>query len=256
MVVSRQYFAGLPDPGKVGLPGRNYLHLWYAGELPRLGVGYGRIFYLSDGSANVGIALYGRNLPKKPDARLAALCRLHKGFLAGPEVSGMLDGAAPEEEMQRRVFRAGGAGVRARHAQGLLEAGDAGGASHPTSGEGIGFALAAGRLAAGWAQEAHRRRDFSTGLLSGYTRQLRSLHSVEQTSTHALVALVNRLAALEPMEPVLARCPTDARLRRTVVEALIGNTAAATLLRCHPATSARTAATTLRKLARAARTWK
>ena len=42
-------------------------------------------------------------------------------------------------------------------------------------------------LAAGWAQEPHRRRDFSAALLPGYSRQLRQLRSVRQTSTHALV---------------------------------------------------------------------
>jgi len=64
----------------------------------------------------------------------------------------------------------------------------------------------------------------------------------------ALVALVNRLGELEPMEPVLREAAADGRLRRTVMEVLMGNTPAASLLRRHPATSARTAAAALRKV--------
>ena len=69
MIVSRQYFANTPDPGG---PGRRYLHVWYTKEIAALGMGYGRIFYLGDGSANVGVAVYGRNATSptpRPPAR-------------------------------------------------------------------------------------------------------------------------------------------------------------------------------------------
>ena len=100
----------------------------------------------------------------------------------------MLSSAAPEEPVQRRTFAAGGYSVP-RHEAGLLRVGDAGGTSHPTSGEGIGFSLEAGRLAVGWAAEAKRRDDFSAALLSGYARQLKGLSSLRQPSTHAVAAL-------------------------------------------------------------------
>ena len=108
MIVSRQYFANTPDPGG---PGRRYLHVWYTEEIAALGMGYGRIFYLGDGSANVGVAVYGRNLPDAPPAREAAIGRLHEGFLEEPEVAEMLGGAVPEEPVRHRVFRAGGLGI-------------------------------------------------------------------------------------------------------------------------------------------------
>ena len=245
MAVSRQYFRGLADPG---LPERNLLHVWFTAEIEGLGVGYGRIFYLGDGSANVGVALYGRNLPQEPAAREEALRRLHEGFLAEPEVAEMLRGAEPEEEMASRTFASSGYRVT-RSEAGLLRVGDAGGTSHPVSGEGIGFALEAGRLAAGWAYEAHRRRDFSAVLLSGYERQARGFHSLSQPTTQALVSLVNRLPRLDLMEPVFERCPTDDRLRRTLAECLAGNRDASTLLRRHPATVARAAGAAVRKIA-------
>ena len=245
MVVSRQYFAGLPDPG---LPQRNLLHVWYTSEIEGLGVGYGRIFYLNDGSANVGVAIYGRNLPRETSAREAALRRLHEGFLAEPEVAEMLGGAEPEEPMTSRTFASSGYGV-SRSEAGLLKVGDAGGTSHPVSGEGIGFALEAGRLAAGWAYEAHRRRDFSASLLSGYARQIKGLHSLNQPTTQALVSIVNRLPRLDLMEPVFERCPSDDRLRRTLAECLAGNRDVGVLLRRHPATVARAAGAAIRKIA-------
>lgn len=89
--------------------------------------------------------------------------------------------------------------------------------------------------------EAHRRRDYSAALLSGYARQLRNIQSLRQSSTHALVTLVNRLPRLDLMEPVFKRCETDSGLRRTVAEALAGNTGASALLRKRPAVVARAA---------------
>ena len=245
MVVSRQYFTGLPNPG---LPQRNLLQVWFTAEIERLGVGYGRIFYLNDGSANVGVAVYGRNLPGDRAGREAALRRLHEDFLAEPEVAEMLDGAEPEEPMTSRTFASSGYGVT-RSEAGLLRVGDAGGTSHPVSGEGIGFALEAGRLAAGWTYEAHRRRDFSAALLSGYSRQIKGLHSLHQPTTQLLVSLVNLLPHLDLMQPVFERCPSDDRLRRTLAECLAGNRDAATLLRRHPATLARAAGAAIRKVA-------
>ena len=243
MVVSRQYFAGLPDPG---LPERNLLQVWYTAEIESLGLGYGRIFYLGDGSANVGVAVYGRNLPQEPSAREEALRRLHEGFLAEPEVAEMLRGAEPEESMKSRTFASSGYGG-SRSEAGLLKVGDAGGTSHPVSGEGIGFALEAGRLAAGWAYEAHRRHDFSAALLSGYTHQIKGLYSLNQPTTQALVSLVNHLPRLDLMEPVFERCPSDDRLRRTLAECLAGNRDAGVLLRRHPGAVARAAGAAIRK---------
>ncbi len=159
----------------------------------------------------------------------------------------MLSRAEPEESMASRTFASSGYGVT-RSEAGLLRVGDAGGTSHPVSGEGIGFALEAGRLAAGWAYEAHRRRDFSAALLSGYARQIAGLHSLRQPTTQALVSLVNRLPRLDLMEPVFERCPSDDRLRRTLAECLAGNRDAGVLLRRHPGVVARAAEAAIRKI--------
>jgi flavin-dependent dehydrogenase len=169
MVVSRQYFADALDPrGPCGPFPKGYLHVWYTDGIPEIGVGYGRIFFLGDGSANVGVAVYGRNLPGEASARGDALRRLHEAVLS-----------RPEELMQRQTFAAGGYSVP-RHEAGLLRVDDAGSTSHPTSGEGIGFSLEAGRLAASWTAEAKSRDDFSATLLSDYARLLGAPSSLRQ----------------------------------------------------------------------------
>ncbi len=53
------------------------------------------------------------------------------------------------------------------------------------------------------------------------------------------------------MEPVFAGCETNGRLRRTLLECLIGNKDASALLYRHPAASARAAGAALRKALRA-----
>ena len=119
--------------------------------------------------------------------------------------------------------------------------------------EGVGSSgtrprLEAGRLAAGWAYDAHRRRDFSAALLSGYARQIKNLRSLSQPTTRALVSLVNSLPRLDLMEPVFERCPSDDRLRRTLAECLAGNRDAGVLLRRHPRTVVRAAGAAVRRV--------
>ncbi len=62
------------------------------------------------------------------------------------------------------------------------------------------------------------------------------LFSLRQPSAHALLALVNRLLHLNLMEPMFEGCPSGDRLRRTLAEALAGNTGASALLRRHSGT--------------------
>ena len=90
----------------------------------------------------------------------------------------------------------------------------------PISGEGVGYALESGRLAASWAHEAHARQDFSASLLSGYERQLRHRRAREHLSGYALVNLVPNLILLEPLFKV---CEKDPEARRTLLEAFTGD---------------------------------
>jgi len=119
-----------------------------------------------------------------------------------------------------------------RYARGLMMVGDAGNMIHPISGEGVGYALESGRLAAAWAHEAHARRDFSASVLAGYERQLRRQRAVEHFSGHALVNLVPNL---EVLEPLFKACEKDPNARKTLVEGFTGDAPIYSLLK-HPRT--------------------
>ncbi len=85
-------------------------------------------------------------------------------------------------------------------------------------------------------------------MLSGYARQIKGLHSLSQPTTQALVSLVNHLPRLDLMEPVFGYCPSDDRLRRTLIECLAGSRDAGVLLRRHPSVVARAAGAAIRKV--------
>lgn len=119
--------------------------------------------------------------------------------------------------------------------------GDAGSMIHPISGEGVGYALESGRLAASWAHEAHARHDFSASLLSGYEKQLKRQRAKEHYAGHALVNLVPNLRMVEPL---FKACERDPAARKTLVESFTGDTPVYSLLK-HP----KTLATALRGLA-------
>ena len=119
-----------------------------------------------------------------------------------------------------------------RYARGLMMVGDAGNMIHPISGEGVGYALESGRLAAAWAHEAHARRDFSASVLAGYERQLRRQRALEHFSGHALVNLVPNL---EVLEPLFKACEKDPNARKTLVEGFTGDAPIYSLLK-HPRT--------------------
>jgi geranylgeranyl reductase family protein len=223
-VARRQYFRG------VGGPNRQDLHVFVTKDMNEKGAGYGWVFYLGDGRANVGagvstraLARTGRNLKDFFDR-----------FLEEPLVAQWLEGAEPEGPAKSWSLKMGMWGAK-RYAQGVMMVGDAGNMIHPISGEGVGYALESGRLAASWAHEAHARRDFSASTLSGYERQLLKQRAREHLSGHALVNLVPNL---ELLEPLFKACEKDAEARLTLVEGFTGDAPIYSLLK-HPRTLAR-----------------
>ncbi|MDQ4107074.1 MAG: hypothetical protein M3157_07895, partial [Actinomycetota bacterium] len=161
-------------------------------------------------------------------------------FLQEPQLAAWLEDAEPEGPPKSWSLKMGMWGAR-RYAQGLMMVGDAGSMIHPLSGEGVGYALESGRLAATWAHEAHARRDFSASLLSGYERQLKKKRAREHLSGYAMVNLVPNL---ELMEPVFKACEKDPGARNTLIEAFTGDAPIYSLLK-HP----RTISTALREVA-------
>ena len=218
-VARRRYYHG------VGGPNKEDLHIFITKDMNEHSAGYGWVFYFGDGRANVGagvstraLARTGRNLKDFFDR-----------FLEEPQIAGWLAGAEPEGPAKSWSLKMGMWGAR-RYTQGLMMVGDAGSMVHPISGEGVGYALESGRLAASWAHEAHARRDFSASVLSGYERQLRRQRAREHFSGHALVNLVPNLGMLEPL---FKACEKDLDARRTLVEGFTGDAPIYSLLK-HP----------------------
>ena len=218
-VARRQYYRGVDGPNKEDL------HAFVTEDMNANGAGYGWIFYLGDDLANVGagvstgtLARTGRNLKD-----------FFNRFLEEPQVAGWFEGAEPEGPAKSWSLKMGMWGAK-RYAQGLMMVGDAGSMIHPLSGEGVGYSLESGRLAASWAHEAHARREFSASLLSGYERQLRRQRAREHFSGHALVNLVPNLGMLEPL---FIACEKDPQARRTLIKTFIGDAPVYSLLK-HP----------------------
>ena len=218
-VARRQYFRNVEGPDKQDL------HIFITGDMNSQGAGYGWVFYLGDGLANVGagvstssLSRTGRNLKDFFDR-----------FLEEPQLTQWLQNASPEGPPTSWSLKMGMWGAK-RYGQGLMAVGDAGSMVHPISGEGVGYALESGRLAASWAHEAHAKHDFSASVFSGYERQLRRRRAREHFSGQALVNLVPNLAMLEP---VFKACEKDPGARRTLVEAFTGDAPVYSLLK-HP----------------------
>lgn len=123
-----------------------------------------------------------------------------------------------------------------------MTVGDAANMIHPISGEGVGYAIESGRLAAAWAHETHSRSDFSSRIFSGYEKQLRRQRAREQLSGLAFAKLIPKM---EVLEPLFKASEKDSAARRTMVEIFTGDTPVYSLLK-HP----KVAAAALRDAAR------
>ncbi len=218
-VARRQYFRNVEGPD------RQNLHIFITEDMNSHGAGYGWVFYLGDGTANVGagvstaaLARTGRNLKDFYDR-----------FLEEPHMVQWLENATPEGPPRSWSLKMGMWGAK-RYGQGVMAVGDAGSMIHPISGEGVGYALESGRLAASWAHEAHSRNDFSASVFSGYERQLRHRRAREHLSGYALVNLVPNLMMIEPL---FKACEKDQGARQTLVEAFTGDAPVYSLLK-HP----------------------
>ncbi len=223
-VARRQYFRGVDGPNKEDL------HLFITEDMNSHGAGYGWVFYFGDGSANVGAGVSTRALARTG----RNLKDVYDRFLEEPQLVQWLENAEPEGPAKSWSLKMGMWGAK-RYAQGVLTVGDAGSMIHPISGEGVGYAMESGRLAATWAHQAHSRRDFSTSTLSGYEAQLRRQRAREHLSGQALVNLVPNLGMIEPL---FKACEKDPGARRALMESFTGDAPVYSLLK-HPRALAR-----------------
>jgi geranylgeranyl reductase family protein len=220
-VARRQYFRNVNGPDQQDL------HVFVTRDMNEHGAGYGWVFYFGDGSANVGAGVSTKTLERTG----RNLKDYYDRFLEEPQLKEWLEGAEPEGPAKSWSLKMGMWGAK-RYAQGLLAVGDAGSMIHPISGEGVGYAIESGRLAAAWTHEAHARHDFSASLLRGYEAQLRRQRAREHLSGHALVSLIPSLSMLEP---VFEACADDPKAGRTLIEGFTGDAPIYSMLK-HPKT--------------------
>ena len=218
-VARRQYFRGVDGPNKEDL------HVFITEDMNSHGAGYGWVFYFGDGSANVGAGVSTRSLVRTG----RNLKDYYERFLREPQLVRWLGNAEPEGPAKSWSLKMGMWGAK-RYAQGVITVGDAGQMIHPISGEGVGYAMESGRLAATWAHHAHSRMDFSASTLSGYEAQLRRQRAREHLSGQALVNLVPNLGMLEP---VFKACEKDPAARQTLLASFTGDAPVYSLLK-HP----------------------
>jgi menaquinone-9 beta-reductase len=212
-VARRQYFKN------AGGSRQNHVHFWLTKDLTRFGSAYGWLFYLGDGVANVGVAIYKDALEKERSNSGRNLDDLLADFLREPEVSERI--GEPEGPAKSWSLKMGMAG-KARYQRGMLLVGDAGSLIHPLSGEGVGYALESGRLAAAWAHEARARRDFSASLLSGYERQLTHLRGREHRPGFAVARMNNRFPDARLVDNFFEASESDPTATQALARAFYG----------------------------------
>jgi len=231
-VARRQYFRNVSGPD------REDLHVFITKDMNEHGAGYGWVFYFGDGRANVGAGVSTKTLERTG----RNLKDFYDRFLEEPRMAEWLEDAEPEGPPKSWSLKMGMWGAK-RHAQGLMTVGDAASMVHPISGEGVGYAIESGRLAAAWAHEARSRNDYSPSVLKGYATQLRHKRAKEHLSGYALTNLVPNLHMLEPL---FAACKKDPEARRALIEAFTGDAPVYTLLK-HPRALGRAVKNALRE---------
>jgi menaquinone-9 beta-reductase len=155
----RAYFTGLSQENM------RMMHFFYTRELLP---GYGWIFPLSAGRANVGIGF--------PEARHAGQARslsaAFQNFVQLPRVREILGNARMEDRPRGHRLPHGRVGRRIVSDRALL-AGDAAGFVHPLSGDGIDFALESGKHAARSALAALASGDLRAAAFRSYESDCR-----------------------------------------------------------------------------------
>jgi geranylgeranyl reductase family protein len=157
LVAARAYFEGVQDVDDL-------LHLRFDGvPLP----GYGWIFPLPDGSANVGAGFLPKagRTPATPAAAFEAFIQIRpiQNMLAQAKQTGPVKGYPLRTDFA----------TAPTYAERILLVGEAAGLVNPLTGEGIDYALESGRIAAEHVAAMFASGDFSVQRLIDYDRSLR-----------------------------------------------------------------------------------
>jgi geranylgeranyl reductase family protein len=168
--------------------------------------GYTWIFPMGGGRANVGT---GTLVSAVKEGSLS-LTKVMRQFVANnPYARERLRSAEMVSPVQGHPLRTDLRGTRP-YGQGVLVAGEAAGLVNPLSGEGIGYALESGEMAATHARRALESGDFSEATLSAYGRALHHRYGADHQAARFLRIffkhswLLNRLVRRMQQDPDLA----------------------------------------------------
>jgi geranylgeranyl reductase family protein len=174
--------------------------------------GYGWIFPLPEGRANIGAGSY----------RLASQI--------GSSVSGIFDGfiqspsLQPHLRLARRLSPIKGFPLRTDFhksectAPGMILVGEAAGLVNPFTGEGIDYALESGRLAAESIKSCFRNGDFSPAAVGGYEAAVRARFHHYFVLTHWMRRLYMNPIMLDPL---IGACQRSNMLAQRLVSIML-----------------------------------
>jgi geranylgeranyl reductase family protein len=192
----RAYFAG------VEFPPRTVAFCYERDLLP----GYGWVFGLGDGTANVGVMTFPRRGRRAGRSLSAAFEAFVSGSAAGKRFLARATQVGPAHSAPLRLGFAGGRLGAGR----LLAAGDAAAGANPLTGEGVYAALGTGRLAARSIVAALREGRSPAQTLAGYRAAVGRAfardygHARLVRRLMACPAVVNRLVRAGARHPELA----------------------------------------------------
>ena len=196
-VALRCYYEGVG-----GEPGTFEIH-WEKSVLPA----YGFIFHQNDGIANVGTGMFTKDM-KRLKANLND--RLETFVTQNIHARRVLANAHRISPVVGYPYRDDAENVTP-YADNVLLVGDAAGAGHPMTGEGVGPAMVSAELAARYAIEALERGDLSSSGLAGYGdlfhAEFDGLHRIARLARNALSypLLVDRTVSRCSHDPFFAK---------------------------------------------------
>jgi flavin-dependent dehydrogenase len=177
LVAVRGYFEGdMGDPGLVEIH-------WEKPVMP----GYGWIFPLGDGRANVGMGAYSSTVRQ---GRLNLHEQLKRFLTQNSHVCNRLRHARPIGPIKGYPLRTDADRVTPL-ADNVLVAGEAAGVVNPLTGEGIGPSLVCGEMVAAHARRALQEGDFSAAGLMHYGRALHQKFDAVHRSARILRCLLS-----------------------------------------------------------------
>lgn len=212
IVAVRGYFEGDAGPA-----GRLEIH-WEKSILP----GYGWLFHLQNGRANVGLGMYVRDVHR---LRISLTKMLETFIAENPYVQTALQEARLQGSIKGHPLRTDADRIRP-FTDNVLVAGEAAGLVSPVTGEGVGPSLDSGRLAADHARRALEQGTFSAGALAAYGREFhRRFDSFHRAARLVRIGLgypwiVNRTIRRASHDPIVAQA-LDGLLNNTLSPAVL-----------------------------------